>query len=174
MKKIILLSAIFTLSSCSYFNGSKKNEEMQYYSFNEKNKQVVKKEDIYITRVTKTETLAAETAYLNSKYGNHSKPIGSWDFSQKPSAKLKDEITNKAIELGANHIVIFEKKDCVNIDIKKNEVEKLTGTNCYHILYYNLPIEIKEAKTTKTESTPNKPEEASKETGKSDNVIITK
>jgi len=166
MKKILLLSAILALSSCSYFNGGKNNEEMQYYSFNEKNKQIVKKEDIYITKVTKTETLAAEIAYLNSKYIANSKPIGSWDFSQKPSAKLKDELTDKAVELGANHILIFEKKDCGNIDIKRNEVEKLPGTNCYRVLYYNLPIDVKEIKAPKIEVTPSKPEESSKEVGK--------
>lgn len=171
MKKVILLSAIVVLSSCSYFNNGKNNEEMQYFGFNEKNKPVIKKEDIYITRVTKTETLAGEIAYIKDRYGIYAKPIGSWDFSQKPSAKLKDEITDKAVELGANNIIIFEKKDCGNIDLKRNEVEKLPGTNCYRILYYNLPVDLKDNKESKpkTEAVTGKVEEPSnKEIGKSD------
>ncbi len=147
MKKIILLSAMFALASCAYSDNSKNNEEIQYYSFNEKNKPVVKKEDIYITRVTKTETLNSEIASISSKY-NGSKAIGSWEFSQKPSKKLKDEITDKAVELGANNIILFEKKNCGNIDIKKNQVEAKPGNNCYYILYYNLPADVKQAKET--------------------------
>ena len=116
MKKIILkvisLAIIFNLAACA--NG-KRNEEIQYYSFNEKNKASVKKADIYITRVTKAETLATNIADITSKHGSNVKQIGSWDFTQKPSSTTKDEITNKAVELGANYVIIFEKKDCDTI-----------------------------------------------------------
>ena len=138
--KTISLLVIFGLAACS--NG-KRNEEMQFYGFNEKNKASVRKDEIYMTRVTKVETLNAHIADITSKYGNNAKQIGSWDFTQKPSKTLKDEITSKAVELGANYVIALEKKDCDTIDIVKNNVEPLVGSNCHHILYYNLPIGVK-------------------------------
>lgn len=150
MKKVLILLSIIALSSCSYFLYDKNNEEVQYFSFNEKTKLKVRKDEIYLTKVTKSDTLSEVTADIKSKYGNSAKLIGSWEFSQRPSKELKDEITNKAIEFGSNHIVMFEKKDCYNLD-KKNEVEVAkSGFNCYRIFYYTQPDEYKNNKETKS------------------------
>ncbi len=161
MKKIILLASVLALASCaSLFNGSKKHEEFEYFSFNEKNKPSIRKPDIYMTKVTKIESLNSSIAEVNSKYDHKVKPVGSWEFSQKPSKTLKDEILNKAIELGANYVIMFEKKDCDTIDFKKGDFEALVGTNCYKMVYYYVPeatnVEPAPAPATHTAPTPTK------------------
>ncbi len=139
MKKIILLLVALGLVSC--IKSVKYNEEIQHYSFNERRKAVVQKFDIYFTKVTKPETLSSSISNIKSK--NNSKLVGSWDFSQKPSKTLKDEIENKAIELGANHIILFEKKNCEDIDMKTHHVQSSEGSRCYRIWYYYVPEVVK-------------------------------
>jgi hypothetical protein len=134
MKKITLLLTTLTLFSCATYNNIKNNEEFQYYDFNEKAKSIVDKSDIYITKVTKTETFSNSVSNIKSK--ENVKLVGSWDFSQAPSKTIQHEINNKATHLGANHIVIFEKKNCQNTSTKDSTP---ATQNCYNILYYYVP-----------------------------------
>ena len=139
MKNIILLLIALGLISC--VKSVKSNEEIQYYSFNERQKAVVQKADIYLTKVTKSETLSSSIA--GSRSQKNSKLVGSWDFSQNPSKTLKNEIENKAVELGANHIILFEKKNCEDIDMRTFEVKNSEESLCYRIWYYHIPEDMK-------------------------------
>ncbi|MFT6077428.1 MAG: hypothetical protein ACJA02_000936 [Myxococcota bacterium] len=138
MKKLILLVTILCLSSCV---NKKANEEFQFFSLNERNKPIVKKSDIYLTKVTRFNTFDKATAKVVSKYNNKVDVSGSWSFVQKPSKTLKEEMFTKAIDLGANYIIMFEKTNCDALDIERGRFEFLEGTNCYRIDYYNLPEE---------------------------------
>jgi len=139
MKNIILLLVALGLISCA--KSVKNNEEIQYYNFNERQKAVVQKDDIYLTKVTKSETLSGSLSNISSK--KNSKLIGSWDFSQNPSKTLKGEIEDKAVELGANHIVLFEKKNCEDIDMTTYEIKSSEKSHCYRIWYYQVPEDMK-------------------------------
>ncbi len=135
MKNIILLLVALGLISC--VKGVKNNEEIQYYNFNERQKAAVQIADIYITKVTKPETLSSSITSVKSKDG--SKLVGSWDFSQTPSKTLKNEIKNKAVELGANHILLFEQKNCENINMLTYAVQSSDQSYCYRIWYHYVP-----------------------------------
>lgn len=145
MKKIILAAAIvFTLSSCALLdllNHKKRNEEFEYFAFNEKNKATIHKGDVYVTKLTKIDSLNTALYEVRTRFANDAKHIGSWDFSSKPSQAIRDEIDAKAIELGANYIILFEKRDCDYIDLARGTITGLEGNNCYIILYYYLPAE---------------------------------
>jgi hypothetical protein len=96
----------------------------------------------HLSKVTKPETLSYSITNVSSK--KDAKLAGSWDFSQTPSKTLKNEIESKAIELGANHIILFEKKNCEDIDMKTYDVQTLEGSHCYRIWYYHSPEKVKE------------------------------
>ncbi|MFT7087672.1 MAG: hypothetical protein ACJAZX_001112 [Rickettsiales bacterium] len=169
MKNIILLTTIFCLSSCALLSkNEKRNEEYQYYSFNERSKPTIERLDIFMTKVTKFDTFADATKEVKDKYQDQVRPVGSWDFSQKPSQTLKGEILNKAIDLGANYVVMFEKRNCDILDLKRSRFEAIEGFNCYGILYYNLPNivpdKVEEKKLPRAESRKLKTPEAKVET----------
>jgi hypothetical protein len=128
---------LVALGLISCVNGVKNNEEIQYYNFNESQKADIQKDNIYLTKVTKSETLTSSLENIRSK--KNSKLIGSWDFSQIPSKTLKNEIENKAVELGANHIVLFEKKNCEDIDMATYRIQDSEASYCYRI-WGNYPL----------------------------------
>lgn len=168
MKKIILFASILlTLSSCALLdllNKKKRNEEFEYFAFNEKTKAAINKSDVYVTKLTKIDSLNTALYEVRTRFANDAKHIGSWDFSAKPSEILNDEINAKAIELGANYIILFEKRDCDYIDLVRGTITGLEGNNCYIILYYHLPAEKLENrhKLIKTPDIKTNPEPAEK------------
>lgn len=163
MKKLALFAALLAITSCALF-GSKRHEEFEYYGFNETNKTTVRKSEVILTKVSKVESLNNAIDEVKNKSGV--KKVASWDFSSKPSKTLQDEIIAKAIEYGANQIILFERKDCDTIDLKKDDVDTLKGTNCYRIYYYNTtvatptPAASAPANTTPDKTAPATPEKA--------------
>ncbi|MFT7098817.1 MAG: hypothetical protein ACJAS6_000683 [Rickettsiales bacterium] len=148
MKKLILLATILCLTSCI---NKKSNEEFQFFSFNEENKPIIKKSDIYLTKVTRFNSFFKATEKVAKDYNGKIDISGSWDFSQKPSKKLKDEIFNKAIKLGSNYIIMFEKTNCSILDLERGRFDSEEGINCYSAQYYNLPEELTETKNQEIE-----------------------
>ncbi|MFT6332440.1 MAG: hypothetical protein ACJAW3_000777 [Lentimonas sp.] len=149
---IIILS--FAISSCTLQN-QKRHEEFQYFNFNEKDKPNVKKSDIYFTKVTKIQTLNGSINQVEYDYKGSAKQVSSWEFSQKSSKTLKEEITDKAIEYGANYVILFEKKNCENINLASGNIDPMEGSYCYRIFYYNRP-DIKNTTVRKVSPNDNK------------------